>query len=274
MTTTAPRRATRSRATQETTIEISLDLDATAGGVVEISTGLPFFDHMLSQIGRHGGFDLSVQATGDLEIDSHHTVEDTGILLGEVFAEALGNKAGVRRFASNRVPLDEALIEETEFSEQAGYNAMLRLMKLPDAPTAVFAANDILAIGALKAAHALGVRVPEDVSIIGMDDIYAACQRLADGVERENHDCGVFLFHCFGEQCGEGLVVVGGDFTVHQYFGGAVIAQFGEFVFVCASVGQHGDIGGEFVGDFLSVGNGFEGCFSDFSFGGVRKYDD
>lgn len=105
------RRASRSRHTKETTIEISLDLDATEGGVVEISTGLPFFDHMLSQIGRHGGFDLRVHATGDLEIDAHHTVEDTGILLGEVFAEAVGNKAGVRRFASNRVPLDEALID-------------------------------------------------------------------------------------------------------------------------------------------------------------------
>ena len=107
----AARRASRSRTTKETSIEISLDLDASEGGVVEAGTGLPFFDHMLSQLGRHGGFDLSVKATGDLEIDSHHTVEDTGILLGEVFAEALGNKAGVRRFASNRVPLDEALID-------------------------------------------------------------------------------------------------------------------------------------------------------------------
>lgn len=107
----APRRAKRQRSTQETQIQVSLDLDATAGGIVEISTGLPFFDHMLSQIGRHGGFDLTIAATGDLEIDAHHTVEDTGILLGETFAEAVGNKAGVRRFASNRVPLDEALID-------------------------------------------------------------------------------------------------------------------------------------------------------------------
>ena len=105
------RQASRRRTTKETSIEVSLDLDASEGGVVEAGTGLPFFDHMLSQLGRHGGFDLSVKATGDLEIDSHHTVEDTGILLGEVFAEALGNKAGVRRFASNRVPLDEALID-------------------------------------------------------------------------------------------------------------------------------------------------------------------
>jgi imidazoleglycerol-phosphate dehydratase len=106
-----PRKASRARATKETTIEISLDLDASEGGVVSTSTGLHFFDHMLAQLGRHGGFDLAVQATGDLEIDAHHTVEDTGILLGEVFAEALGDKGGVRRFASNRVPLDEALVD-------------------------------------------------------------------------------------------------------------------------------------------------------------------
>jgi imidazoleglycerol-phosphate dehydratase len=78
---------------------------------VSVSTGLPFFDHMLDQIGRHGGFDLAIDATGDLEVDGHHTVEDVGILLGEVFREALGDKAGVRRFASGLFPLDEALIE-------------------------------------------------------------------------------------------------------------------------------------------------------------------
>ena len=105
------RTASRSRTTKETDIEITIDLDAGDGGVVDVSTGLPFFDHMLSQLGRHGGFDLTVKATGDLDIDSHHTVEDTGILLGQVFAEALGDKAGVRRFASNRVPLDEALVD-------------------------------------------------------------------------------------------------------------------------------------------------------------------
>ncbi|MEZ5209013.1 MAG: imidazoleglycerol-phosphate dehydratase HisB [Acidimicrobiales bacterium] len=80
-------------------------------GAVEVSTGLPFFDHMLAQLGRHGGFDLTVRATGDLEIDAHHTVEDTGILLGEVLRRALGDKAGVRRFASIAVPLDEALVD-------------------------------------------------------------------------------------------------------------------------------------------------------------------
>ncbi len=106
----ATRRAERSRTTKETDIAISLDLDAPRG-IVDVHTGLPFFDHMLDQVGRHGGFDLEVRARGDLEVDGHHTVEDTGILLGEAFAEALGDKSGVRRFASGSYPLDEALIE-------------------------------------------------------------------------------------------------------------------------------------------------------------------
>ena len=97
------------RTTNETDIAVDLLIDGS--GQVEVSTGLPFFDHMLSQLGRHGGFDLAVRATGDLEIDAHHTVEDVGIALGEVFRAALGDKAGVRRFASNRVPLDEALVD-------------------------------------------------------------------------------------------------------------------------------------------------------------------
>ena len=104
-----PRTAERSRSTKETSIDIALDLDGS--GLVEVSTGLPFFDHMLAQIGKHGGFDLTVKADGDIEIDAHHTVEDTGILFGEVLKEALGDKAGVRRFASIRVPLDEAAVE-------------------------------------------------------------------------------------------------------------------------------------------------------------------
>lgn len=104
------RAARRERTTKETSIAIAIDLDGPAG-TVSASTGLPFFDHMLDQIGRHGGFDLTVEATGDLQVDGHHTVEDTGILLGEAFAEALGDKAGIRRFASGLYPLDEALIE-------------------------------------------------------------------------------------------------------------------------------------------------------------------
>jgi imidazoleglycerol-phosphate dehydratase len=103
------RAASRNRTTKETQIDIAIDLDGT--GAVDVRTGLPFFDHMVSQLGKHGGLDLSVHARGDLEIDAHHTVEDVGILLGEVVKEALGDKAGVRRFASIRVPLDEALVE-------------------------------------------------------------------------------------------------------------------------------------------------------------------
>ncbi len=103
------RNASANRDTKETQIEITIELDGE--GTTDCSTGLPFFDHMLDQLGRHGGFDLVVHARGDLEIDSHHTVEDTGILLGSTFKDALGDKVGVRRFASNAVPLDEALIE-------------------------------------------------------------------------------------------------------------------------------------------------------------------
>lgn len=103
------RTASESRVTKETRIEVELNLDG--AGAAEVSTGLPFFDHMLDQLGRHGGFDLTVKASGDIEVDSHHTVEDVGIVLGRVFREALGDKAGVRRFASITVPLDEAAVE-------------------------------------------------------------------------------------------------------------------------------------------------------------------
>ena len=101
--------ASRHRATKESDVAVTIDLDGT--GATEIATGLPFYDHMLDQLGRHGGFDLTVKATGDLHVDSHHTVEDTAIVLGEAFREALGDKAGVHRFASGRFPLDEALVD-------------------------------------------------------------------------------------------------------------------------------------------------------------------
>jgi imidazoleglycerol-phosphate dehydratase len=104
------RSAKRERTTKETSIAVSIDLDGPSGQV-SASTGLPFFDHMLDQLGRHGGFDLSVEAKGDLEVDGHHTVEDVAITVGECFREALGDKAGIRRFASGLFPLDEALVE-------------------------------------------------------------------------------------------------------------------------------------------------------------------
>src|ERR1700728_1636787 len=104
-----PRQATATRSTKETRVTVTLVIDGT--GQVAVSTGLPFFDHMLEQLGRHGGFDLAVDAKGDLAVDAHHTVEDVGIVLGQAMAEALGAKVGVRRFASALIPLDEALVQ-------------------------------------------------------------------------------------------------------------------------------------------------------------------
>ena len=101
--------ATRNRSTKETAVDIAINLDGS--GTTDVSTGIPFYDHMLDQLGRHSGFDLILRAVGDLHIDTHHTVEDTAIALGEAFREALGDKAGVRRFASGRFPLDEALVD-------------------------------------------------------------------------------------------------------------------------------------------------------------------
>jgi len=103
------RNAAKERATKETTVAASLDVDGT--GRTEVATGLPFFDHMVEQLGRHAGFDLTVRAAGDLHVDAHHTVEDVGIVLGGCLAEALGDKVGIRRFASALLPLDEALVE-------------------------------------------------------------------------------------------------------------------------------------------------------------------
>jgi imidazoleglycerol-phosphate dehydratase len=97
------------RSTKETTIDLVLDVDG--AGTASASTGIPFFDHMLEQLGKHGGFDLRIEAKGDLEIDTHHTIEDVGIVLGTALKDALGDKAGVRRFASSLVPLDEALVQ-------------------------------------------------------------------------------------------------------------------------------------------------------------------
>jgi len=105
----AARTASATRTTKETDISVSVNIDGTGAG--SRSTGLPFFDHMLDQLARHGGFDLVVDAVGDLDVDGHHTVEDCAILLGECFAAALGDKTGVRRFASGSYPLDEALVE-------------------------------------------------------------------------------------------------------------------------------------------------------------------
>lgn len=103
------RSARISRTTKETDIQIALDLDGT--GRTRIDTGVPFFDHMLDAFGRHGLVDLDVHAKGDIEVDAHHTVEDTGIVLGQAVATALGDKRGIVRFGTSFVPMDESLVQ-------------------------------------------------------------------------------------------------------------------------------------------------------------------
>lgn len=102
------RTAAVERRTLETAIEVAVNLDGT--GQVDVSTGIGFFDHMLTAFGRHSRLDLTVKAEGDLQVDGHHTVEDTGIVLGQALAQALGDKRGITRFGSSFVPMDEALV--------------------------------------------------------------------------------------------------------------------------------------------------------------------
>lgn len=104
-----PRIGRASRATSESRIEVEINLDGS--GNVDINTGLPFFDHMLTAFGVHGSFDLKVHAVGDIEVDAHHTVEDTAIVLGTALLDALGNKESIRRFGSQQLPMDETLVE-------------------------------------------------------------------------------------------------------------------------------------------------------------------
>jgi len=103
------RRALVERTTKESDVRVDLDLDGTGQGSSD--TGVPFFDHMVSQLGRHGGFDLTVVTKGDLHVDAHHTVEDTSLALGQALKEALGDKVGIRRFGDALVPLDECLVQ-------------------------------------------------------------------------------------------------------------------------------------------------------------------
>ena len=95
------------RTTKESSIVVELNLDGT--GIVNVSTGIPFFDHMLTALGAHASFDLTVEAKGDVEIDAHHTVEDTAIVLGQALGQALGDKRGIRRFGDAFIPMDETL---------------------------------------------------------------------------------------------------------------------------------------------------------------------
>ena len=104
----SPRTASRSRKTAETSIELSLDIDGS--GFSKIETGIPFFDHMLTLFSKHGLFDLNVKTVGDIEVDHHHTIEDTGIVIGDCLREALGTKEGIRRYGCCYLPMDETLV--------------------------------------------------------------------------------------------------------------------------------------------------------------------
>jgi imidazoleglycerol-phosphate dehydratase len=104
-----PRRATVKRETKESRVLVDLVVDGT--GIVDVSTGVPFYDHMMSQLGKHGGFDLTIATEGDLEVDAHHTVEDTSLAFGQALRDALGTKEGLRRYGDAVVPLDEALVQ-------------------------------------------------------------------------------------------------------------------------------------------------------------------
>jgi len=104
-----PRRAIIKRSTKESSVDVDLILDGT--GKISVETGVPFFDHMLSQLGKHSGFDLTVKTSGDINVDAHHTVEDTSLAFGQALREALGDKSGIRRFGDSLVPLDEVLVQ-------------------------------------------------------------------------------------------------------------------------------------------------------------------
>ncbi|WP_238421649.1 imidazoleglycerol-phosphate dehydratase HisB [Gordonia sp. 'Campus'] len=105
----APRIAKVERTTRESSIAVELNLDGT--GVTNISTGIAFFDHMLTAFGQHGSFDLTVKADGDIEVEGHHTIEDTAIVLGQALGQALGDKKGIRRFGDSWIPMDETLAQ-------------------------------------------------------------------------------------------------------------------------------------------------------------------
>ncbi|HVY40313.1 MAG TPA: imidazoleglycerol-phosphate dehydratase HisB [Polyangia bacterium] len=114
------RRATIKRKTSETDISLTVGLDGT--GQWRIATPVPFFNHMLEAVARHGLFDLEIQATGDVEVDAHHTVEDVGICLGQAFREALGDRAGITRYGDATIPMDEALVSAAvDFSGRAAF---------------------------------------------------------------------------------------------------------------------------------------------------------
>ena len=184
--------ATIERATRETDITISIDLGG--NGTTKIATGVPFFDHMLDAFGRHGLFDLAVRATGDLEIDAHHTVEDCGIVLGTAFSQALADKAGITRFGSCTMPMDEALVlAAVDISGRGGlyYDVALPIEIIGTFDTTL--AKEFLVAFATNAGITLHVRslAGDNAHHIIEAAFKAVARALKDAVALDPRVCGV-----------------------------------------------------------------------------------
>jgi len=134
--TASPRISSKDRKTAETNISVSIDLDGT--GATDISTGIAFFDHMLTLLGKHSLMDITVKADGDIEVDAHHTVEDTGIVLGECIREALGDKKGIRRYGLSYLPMDETLSRCVVDLSNRPHLEFRAPVSTPDAPNLPF----------------------------------------------------------------------------------------------------------------------------------------
>ena len=132
----SPRTASRSRKTAETSIELSLDIDGS--GFSKIETSIPFFDHMLTLFSKHGLFDLNVKTVGDIEVDHHHTIEDTGIVIGDCLREALGTKEGIRRYGHCYLPMDETLVRVVVDLSNRPHLEFRALAGTPSAPNMPF----------------------------------------------------------------------------------------------------------------------------------------
>jgi imidazoleglycerol-phosphate dehydratase len=153
------RRAKIDRKTKETDISLTLDLDGS--GESSVDTGIPFLDHMLNLVARHGFFDLTVQAKGDLAVDDHHTVEDIGICLGQALNQALGDKAGLRRFGHAAIPLDEAMAEVT--ADLSGRSFLVMKCRLGKQRVGTFSpelVDDFISAFVSNAAITLHINVP------------------------------------------------------------------------------------------------------------------
>lgn len=186
------RSATITRTTGETDITVTLELDGS--GTTSVETGVPFFDHMLDAFGRHGLFDLSVSAKGDLEIDAHHTVEDVGIVIGQCLSEALGDKAGIRRFGDAEIPMDEALVQSAV--DISGRGQLHYAVELPIEVIGTFdttLAKEFLVALATNAGVTLHVRsiAGENAHHIVEAAFKAVARALREAVERDERVVGV-----------------------------------------------------------------------------------